>query len=603
MDQKRFERDITACQCEIHRWEQRYNRISAIRLLLFIVSLGACILLWRIEPLLSVLCAGVGLLLFICLMKWHGDSMEQLAQQKSRKAVLQWHQSRMGEEWRQEQTDSGAEFLSSDFPQAVDLDLFGPKSLYHYISTANTPWGREKLEEALRVGMTSPTEIAKRQAAVSELVQKHELAMELEALSRRVAETKKNPDMEGFLQYARRQPKGQWPVALRIFTWGLPPITIALFLLGLCHILPLAAGSLCFVVQLGFLFVGYRKTNRILTPLFSLQDSLTPYETILRRLEQESFDSESLRELQGRLHGGGASATAGIQKLAGIAQGVYLRYNQVVYTLACGLLMWNYHMVEALERWRRCYGARLEGWLEAVGDAEMLLSLGTLCRIKDQTCFPTITQDQEPGFEAVDLAHPLITQDKVVANSFSLRAQTCILTGSNMSGKTTFLRCIGVNLTLAYAGGPVCATALSASRMKIFTSMRIQDDVSQGISTFYAEILRIKTMVEYSRERLPMLALVDEIFKGTNSADRVIGATEAAKKLSRPWICCLISTHDFELCDLENDPEIRAVNHHFTEYYEGDTIRFDYRIQEGRCRTTNAKQLLRMAGILETEDS
>ncbi|MFQ9797838.1 MAG: hypothetical protein ACLR23_01795 [Clostridia bacterium] len=148
-------------------------------------------MLWRIEPLLSVLCAGVGLLLFICLMKWHGDSMEQLAQQKSRKAVLQWHQSRMGEEWRQEQTDSGAEFLSSDFPQAVDLDLFGPKSLYHYISTANTPWGREKLEEALRVGMTSPTEIAKRQAAVSELVQKHELAMELEALSRRVAETKK----------------------------------------------------------------------------------------------------------------------------------------------------------------------------------------------------------------------------------------------------------------------------------------------------------------------------------------------------------------------------------------------------------------------------
>ena len=122
-------------------------------------------------------------------------------------------------------------------------------------------------------------DVYKRQ--VSELVQKHELAMELEALSRRVAETKKNPDMEGFLQYARKQPKGQWPVALRIFTWGLPPITIALFLLGLCHILPLAAGSLCFVAQLGFLFVGYRKTNRILTPLFSLQDSLTPYETCL----------------------------------------------------------------------------------------------------------------------------------------------------------------------------------------------------------------------------------------------------------------------------------------------------------------------------------
>ena len=197
MDQDRFERDITACQSEIHRWEQRYNRISAIRLILFIAVLGACILLWRMEVLYSVLCAGLGLLLFIGLMKWHGDSVEQLAQQKSRKAVLEWHRRRMGEEWRQEQAESGAEFLTPDFPQAVDLDLLGPKSLYQYISTANTPWGREKLEEALRVGIASPSEIAKRQEAVAELVRKHELAMELEALSRRLAEAKKKPDMEG----------------------------------------------------------------------------------------------------------------------------------------------------------------------------------------------------------------------------------------------------------------------------------------------------------------------------------------------------------------------------------------------------------------------
>ena len=168
-----------------------------------------------------------------------------------------------------------------------------------------------------------------------------------------------------------------------------------------------------------------------------------------------------------------------------------------------------------------------------------------------------------------------------------------------MSGKTTFLRSIGINLVLSYAGGPALASEFKTSVMKVLTSIRVEDNVNKGISTFYAELLRIKDMTEYNKNKMPMICLIDEIFKGTNSADRIICAAEAIKKLSQPWSITLVSTHDFELCNLESDDNINAVNYHFAEYYENGEIKFDYNIQDGRCVTTNAKMLLKMAGIVD----
>ena len=167
-----------------------------------------------------------------------------------------------------------------------------------------------------------------------------------------------------------------------------------------------------------------------------------------------------------------------------------------------------------------------------------------------------------------------------------------------MSGKTTFMRTIGVNCILAYAGAPVCANKMIVSNMKIFTSMRVQDDVSKGISTFYAEVLRIKQIIEYSYKNEPMLVLIDEIFKGTNSADRIVGATEIIKALNKEHIICLVSTHDFELCSLVEKAEILGSNYHFEEFYRNNELHFDYKIKPGRCRTTNAKHILRMAGLM-----
>ena len=170
-----------------------------------------------------------------------------------------------------------------------------------------------------------------------------------------------------------------------------------------------------------------------------------------------------------------------------------------------------------------------------------------------------------------------------------------------MSGKTTFMRSIGVNLVLAYAGGYCTASSLQVSLMELCTSIRTEDDVNEGISTFYAEILRIRQMIVVSRKQIPMISMIDEIYKGTNSKDRLFAAKETIRNLSKPDTFTLVTTHDFELCDLENDLDIDVKNYHFTEHYKENRILFDYKLRDGRCTTTNARYLLHMAGILDME--
>lgn len=201
------------------------------------------------------------------------------------------------------------------------------------------------------------------------------------------------------------------------------------------------------------------------------------------------------------------------------------------------------------------------------------------------------------SFTALDIGHPLIVETKNVRNDIEIKNNICVITGSNMSGKTTLLRTIGINLVLAYCGAPVCASKMECSIMDLFTSMRINDDLNSGISTFYAELLRIKMLIDFSHKQQDMIFLIDELFRGTNSRDRIIGATSVVKNLSKDWIIGLISTHDFELCNLENEIDGKIVNYHFTESYINNKIQFDYTLRSGRCTTTNAKYLMKMVGI------
>lgn len=282
-----------------------------------------------------------------------------------------------------------------------------------------------------------------------------------------------------------------------------------------------------------------------------------------------------------------------------------MRYSALLMFILNALFLWDFHCVAALGKWKDHHGRHMRTWVETIGAFEALSSLAVIRQIHSDWSFPEIDEpapaeghSQLPlTFIAKDMGHPLIASDKRVTNSITIENSLGVVTGSNMSGKTTLLRTIGINLVLAYAGAPVCAQKLTCSIMNIFTSMRIHDDLNSGVSSFYAELLRIKMIIEYSHTRQPMIFLVDEIFRGTNSLDRIAGAETVLRNLSKDWIIGLISTHDFELCNLENQPGKLIKNYHFTEHYVDNQLCFDYKLRAGRSQTRNARYLMEMVGI------
>ena len=319
------------------------------------------------------------------------------------------------------------------------------------------------------------------------------------------------------------------------------------------------------------------------------------YIKMFEQISDENFDSELLKDIKNTISEDTGALNA-VKKLERISSAFNIRYNPIIHQVLCGLLLWDFHLGFMMDKWRDRYGSQVKDWIHAISRMEELLSFAALARTRDVS-YPEVTRHDKVEVTAENMRHPLIDPSKVVPNGAAFKGGTTIITGSNMSGKTTFLRTLGINLILAYAGAPVCAENMHADYMKIFTSMRVTDDVSNGISTFYAEILRIKSMVEYKKNDMPMLCLIDEIFKGTNSADRIVGASQVIKKLSDDNSMTIVSTHDFELCDLKNEAGVPAVNYHFEEYYEGDQLRFDYKKKDGRCTTTNAMAILHMAGL------
>ena len=244
--------------------------------------------------------------------------------------------------------------------------------------------------------------------------------------------------------------------------------------------------------------------------------------------------------------------------------------------------------------WRITAAKHLGKWIDAWSEAEVLISLASIGQTRQTYCFPTLLDDPSPRICAKSLSSLLIANKKAVANDVELKAGTTIITGANMSGKTTWIRTIAGAVMLAYAGAPVCAESFEVSKLSVFTSIRVNDDIGQGLSTFYAELLRIKSMIEYKYKMLPMLICIDEIFKGTNEADRLLGAKVAIRRLTTSHSITIVTTHDFELCEMDN-----ISNAHFEEYYENNEIKFDFKLRDGRCKTTNARYLLRMAGILK----
>ena len=541
--------------------------------------------------------AAAGVICFCYLVHRFNQQQAAIELAQNRLLVLQRYDARCKGEWY-DFADDGASYVRKDDFLSSDLDLFGPRSLYQYISVAHTIGGRDALMRLL----TRPNlkHIAERQASVLELLRDDALAIDFEALGlakdRRREEDERKAEAK-LRHYATGKGNSSVP-QVKLLALGMPAVTLLLVVTALLGVTSWMMVLYCFFLQLiaSVLLSGSIQTEK--ESVMVLARRLGRAEERINVILSPDFQSAYLREMQQQL----ANAGEGIRSLNRIVSAWQLRENFVLYLPLVGLLAWDFNCCMALDGWRKKYGTSFGLWMDWLGEVEALYSLGTLSRMRpDETTVPEIVSGV-PLLEMADGKHPLLDPRTVVGNDYRQGGDTVIITGSNMSGKSTFMRTIALNAVLAYAGGTVMAKQFRISPMRIFTSMRVSDDVSEGISSFYGEILRIKQMVNWSQQQQPMLVLVDEIFKGTNSADRIIGAQAAIRKLSRPWMMTLVTTHDFELCALADSPEVNGKNYHFEEHYEGDAIAFDYKISPGRCKTTNAKHLMRIAGLLDDED-
>lgn len=540
----------------------------------------------------------LGLLLlaaFVLLVRRHQKLEREQLLCLSHQARVKANLDRLTNKWMDFE-DDGREFLREDLPQGADLPIFGHASLYQYLCCARTKAGRTRLAALLSPYPGTVKEMTARQQAVREIAAHPAAALDLLALNGLLPFSY---DVAAFCAAMERR-KTQAHPALKALSYLLPVLSFGTLFAALFENITYTIPGLLFLVQFLLALLTIRRHSTLLEPLYRLPQGLAIYQAIFARFSELDVTSGRLRELQSVLKKGGGAA-GGLAALAAVADKAAMRRNAFVLLIANTLFLWDFHCTTAFLKWQRRYGASLRGWLRSWSELEALLSLAVPAWTRKHCCWPAFLSGA-PSLMAAGAYPLLIREEKAVPNDAAFAAGTAILTGSNMSGKTTYMRTLAAAAILAYAGAPVCAASFSLTPMAIYTSIHVSDDPAKGLSTFYAEVLRIKQMVEACRREQPLFLCIDEIFKGTNSADRITGAEETLRHLTQPWCITLVTTHDFELCDLQSPNHLPIHNYHFEEHYENGQIRFDFKLHEGRCRTTNARYLLQMAGILPAED-
>ncbi|HEX6271750.1 MAG TPA: DNA mismatch repair protein MutS [Polyangiaceae bacterium] len=599
-----YETRLARARSETETWAARSRRISNLRGAAFLVLGGALIAVFvGKEPALTGTLAFAAFVAFIAFVAWHGRILAREDAASRAAAVNSDALLRATGRFR-ELAEDGQRFQALEHPYADDLDLFGKGSLYQRIAVAHTRFGEEALARFLREPAT-PAAIERRQAAVRALAPELDLRQHFEALSFAVGtgeqrETQKKrpvPDPARLIEWAESR-AGVSSDALA--TWGarlVPLVTLAGFVLwtrGAPPFLMLSA----LLVHFYLLFRASAHTSRAFTACSSTEGAFRSYGPMLRLIETLSLDAELLGELKARLVASKIPPSAAMARLERILGWFELRHNGLVYPIVNLVTLWDIHCTLSLERWREDVRSVIADWFNVLGEVEALSSLAGLAHDEADFCFPEVRANG-PLFVADALGHPLIPSDRRVTNDVSLetRGSALLVTGSNMSGKSTLLRAMGLGAVLAFAGGPACARSLRLAPLKIRTSVRVSDSLERGVSHFLAEVKKLSLVLEANENDKPVFFLLDEILHGTNSRERQIGARWLLAELISRGAVGAVSTHDEELCRLTPElmSHVRLV--HFRETVEGGKMTFDYKLREGPVKAGNALRVMQLAGL------
>ena len=489
----------------------------------------------------------------------------------------------------------GAMYLPKEHFYAADMDIFGHASLYQLLNRTGSDMGAAQLADWL-LNPAKQAAIIERQSAIKELTNKMNWRQDIQAYGRETNIRRSTfeklmvwvyePTL--FLQFTH----WRW---LRIV---LPAIILSVVTAAIAEWIPL---NVMYIFLLLYATIAFQ-INKIISPLHDklskIVDELDALFLSITLIEKEKFGSVLATRLQQNFISNNETASAKIKKLKKILDRLDIRYNIVLSAPLNLLLLWNLQQALDLEKWKKQYAADLQNWFNTLGVFETLNSFAAFHFNNPEYCFPVL-EEKHFFIEAVKLGHPLINKNKRVNNFIEIddRGKLFLVTGSNMAGKSTYLRSVGINIVLAMAGAPVCADSFRLSPVQLISSMRIADNLEESTSTFYAELKKLKTVIDSVNADEKVFILLDEILRGTNSLDRHTGSEALIKQLIRHKAAGIIATHDLALAEMKTSFPDNILNYHFDVQVNNEELYFDYKLKPGVCNSLNASILMKKIGI------
>lgn len=561
--------------------EKKVNLIATLRVIFFMTMIFSFVLKYYYYPNIFQTIFIISLVVFIVLVIIHDKYFKKYHYYESYLSIIENYIKRENGTWK-EFEETGEEFGKEAEDYLKDLDIIGKNSLFQYLSICQTIGGKTTLFQKLSNKNQDENKLYESQKSIAELEKNIEFIIDYQI--QMLKYKNKKVDLKNtFLKLKKDTILHDNNFIIAIIC---SILSLSLLILSLIKIIDIKYfyGIFLFNYLISFMysFIYQQEFNKITTMI----NTYNKLPSIITLVLKQKFNSKKLKQIQKDMNLT-SNITKKINKLDTLNS---IKDNLLFSFILNGLFCINIYTKTFFINFLNKDFKKLQDTITDIEELEALISLTGIGILKKEKCFPIKSNQIEIKFNKIK--HPLLKEEVCIDNDFETLAKVNIITGSNMGGKTSFLRTIGINLILMNAGTYVCASEFKASFFKIFTSMRVGDDIEKGISTFYGELLRIKKAMDYLNQG-NMLVLIDEIFKGTNYQDRIYGAKKVIKRFQNKNVIVLLTTHDFELCD-EKD----VINYHVKEYYEGNQIKFDYKIRKGKCTSTNAKYLMEKLEII-----
>jgi hypothetical protein len=591
--EKIYQENISRLTISLTQLTRRKSMLAWMRLLSFLAAFGLAWLLWPQGWVIVLIVFVAVMALFIFFVNKDLSNNEAINNTSQLIAINKQELMVLAHSFTH--LPDGLSLKPADHAYANDLDIFGRASLYQYANTATTEQGQQLFANWLLHASDTVT-IRQRQEAAKELAQHTDWRHQLRVYGLEKQVTKKTE--HNITEWLKEENKFLHASHWKILRVVLPLISFTV--LGL-HLTEVMAAGPFYSLMLLFLALSFFITKLIMpayTRLSRITAELDTLSQSIRWIEKSEFKSPLLVALKKKYEGNMPAASHRIWQLKKILDRLDYRLNPIVFVPLSIFLYWDLQQIFALEKWKSQNQQTIGNWYTALAEIEALSTLGNLCFNHPAWVFPELS-GKEGVLMGEEMGHPLIPESKRVNSSFATEgtAQLALITGSNMAGKSTFLRSAGINIVLAMMGAPVCAKKFTLSPMQVMSSMRISDNLEESTSTFYAELKKLQEIIAAVNRKEKVYLLLDEILRGTNSADRHTGSKALIRQLIHHNGTGMIATHDLELAKLSAEFPNQIHNYHFDVQVADGELYFDYKLKDGVCKSMNASILMKKIGI------